>query len=202
MLFSTTLLHARSTVKAGLFFDNVYKNVIILIRVLHFKTTAKRFPMPTKRTDLPSSLKELLETDESAHNGFHLAPAYSIEIKHNGLECFPAIEIQTGNMVIVTNLSLLKMVCQTLAPREHKILTQLVYVNRNISRAYPVFSGRQEDLERSGPIQILTYSRFEALMDGVHPVFGWKPGIDGTEIRRSDFLEAVENAEAWLQWSE
>jgi hypothetical protein len=155
----------------------------------------------TAKIELPDTLREFLKIDESGHKGFHLAIAYSIEIEHSGVECFPAIEIQTGNMVIVTDLNLLKMVCQTLPPMKHRFVSQLVYVNRNISKAYPVFSGNMEDLQKSGPIRVLTYSRFEALMDGVHPVFGWKPGINGIEIHRADFLKNVESAETWVEQS-
>jgi hypothetical protein len=136
-----------------------------------------------------ATLKELIENGAD-QKGFILAIGYYVELQHHLMGCFPAIESKTTEMVITTDLKLLKRVCETLTPRRSKFVTQLLYVNPETGTAYSIL----ENLEEATPFQILTQARFDELMKGKQPAFKWAPGLVGDDMSLQEFREALETA--------
>ncbi|MFA6190509.1 MAG: hypothetical protein WC711_03345 [Candidatus Staskawiczbacteria bacterium] len=95
--------------------------------------------------------------------GFVLAVGYYLELVHDSAGMLPIVESDSGQMVIATDINLLKRVCRTLPPRKFKLGIQLVYINSKTGRAYSILGYDKRALIRATPFQSLTDSRFRKL---------------------------------------
>jgi hypothetical protein len=138
-----------------------------------------------------STLKELLA--EGVHDGFRLAVAHYAELEHGLMGFFPAIESESGKMVMTLDPELLKQVCATLTARRFKFGTQLVYVNLKTGVAYSIHDTDKKALEESTPFQIFTKARFDELDKKKQP-FKWAPGLVGAGMTAEEFEDALKSA--------
>lgn len=141
---------------------------------------------------LPATLKEFIKIEDTSE--FKLAIGHFVELAHNLMGSFPAIESQSKEMVMTTNLELLVRVCATLTARRLKFGTQLLYINPETGMAYSLLGTDECSLKRSTPFQTLTQSRFDELMKDGQPAFKWAPGLVGDDISGQKFLEALDTA--------
>jgi len=113
------------------------------------------------------NLKKFLA--EKKHGGFKLQIGYFAELKHELMGCFPAIENDTGEVVITTDFELLKQVCATLPPRPFKIITQLLYFDELTGQAYSILGTDRAALAKATPFETLTRRRFDKLCQKEKP---------------------------------
>jgi hypothetical protein len=139
----------------------------------------------------PGTLKELIAQEN--HYGFRLAMGHYAELKHGLMGTFPAIESKSGNMIMTTDLELLKQVCATLPARQFRFGAQLIYVNIESGVAYPVLDTYEQSLERSKPFKTFTRERFEELSKMECP-FRWTPGLVSNDMSAEDFADTLRAA--------
>jgi hypothetical protein len=140
------------------------------------------------------SLKEFL-AEKNHHGAFRLAIGHYAELQHGLMGTFPAIESESGEVVMTTDPELLKRVCATLPPRQFKFGTQLIYVNILTGVAYSILGTTELALEKAIPFQTLTQTRFEELIKQKRP-FKWAPGLVGNDMTAEEFKETLEVAAA------
>jgi hypothetical protein len=140
---------------------------------------------------LPQTLKELIT--QNSHDGFKLAIGHYAELKHGCMGFFPVIESATRNMVITTDLELLKRVCSTLMPRRFQFGTQLIYINPKKGIAYSILKTDKLALEKATPFQVLTEARFQQLSKKKKP-FMWAPGLVSDDMSHEEFQETLKAA--------
>ena len=142
-----------------------------------------------------ATLKEFL--DQKDHSGFRLVVGYWAELAHGLMGNFPALESESGEMVMTTDINLLYQVCETLPRRRFKIRTQLLYANLETGEAYSILGLDQSSLEQSTRFQTLTPARFRQL--NVNKcAFKWAPGLVGPLMSDQEFRETLEAAKVAL----
>jgi hypothetical protein len=105
---------------------------------------------------------------------------------------YPAVESVSKEMVMTTNINLLRKVCQKLPPRQFKVRMQLLYVNLATGIAYSVLGTSEFALAHTTPYQILTRERFRWLSLGTNP-FSWMYASKDyrKKITIEEFSEAI-----------
>jgi len=146
--------------------------------------------------DTVATLLELVEKEN--HDGFRLAVGHFAELDHSLMGNFPAIESKSKEMVMTTDLDLLKKVCETLPPRRFKFGTQLIYVNPETGIAYSILGTNKSSLERAEAFQILTQERFQELTKNEKP-FKWAPGLVSNNMSLEEFKETLQVASSKLE---
>ncbi len=153
--------------------------------------------MENGQDELPETLLELINSGD--HRGFVLAMGHFAELKHGSMGTFPAIEAESGEIIITTDVLVLSAVCKTLPPRPMRAGFQLLYIDHKTGMAYPVLSiDDLARLETAKPFQTLTRARFDELSANSDKPFKWSPGLVSDGMTPEEFQDTLQAAVADL----
>ncbi len=128
------------------------------------------------------------------HDGYRLMLAFYAELVHGLMGMFPVIESESEEMVITTDLNLLKKVLEKVSPRRFIIRTQLIYVHPETGMAFSILGTNKEALEKAKQYQTLTQPHFEQLCNAYPEPFKWAQGLVADDMSAEEFKETLEKA--------
>ena len=106
--------------------------------------------------------------------GYRLAVCHYVELRHDLMGFFPAINPKTRRMIVASDRELMFRIWKTLPTCESKIGMFVCYVNYQKGVAFQ-WADEVWKQETSRPMQLVTRNQFAGLKRP--PRFAWAPGL-------------------------